>query len=307
MKGGATNPSTAKGSRRCWTFGEEKALAKALKDLLVRGYKADNGFKSGYQNLLEKAMVQAFPGTSIKAEPHINSRIHVWRKNYATISTMLNRSGFGWNDATNMIVVDSEAIWNNFVKTDSNARTMRFKSWPLYKDWVEIFEKDRATGEEVEGFPDVVQQLFNNENLVDTGKGIEEEADFEEVQSMSFSQANTDGSTKTNSKRKRKITDENDDGFINLMSSFCDKMDERLGDISRRIGFEHDVSLSRKVVYEAIGAVCTLGMEDMILVSQLILNNTENMDLFFSLPNDGRVTMVNMMLEGKPNGNEKSV
>ncbi|KAG8380520.1 hypothetical protein BUALT_Bualt06G0024200 [Buddleja alternifolia] len=204
MRGRAFNVSNGKSSRRCWTPEEERVLVNALKELLVRGYKANNGFKSGYQNLLEQAMIQAFPGTNIRAEPHINSCITVWRKNFGTISTMQSRSGFGWNDATNMITVDSEEAWNNYVKTDSNARNMS-----------------------------------NNE--------------FEDVQSMSFSNANEAGSSKRTDKRKRKVVDVNDDRFIDLMSSFCDKTDERLGDISKRTGFEHDASKSRKAVFDALG------------------------------------------------------
>ncbi|KAG8375966.1 hypothetical protein BUALT_Bualt09G0014100 [Buddleja alternifolia] len=178
MRGGVTNESTTKTCRRCWTPEEEKALANAMRDLVVKGYKADNGFKSGYQNLLEQAMMQAFPGTTIRAEPHINSRITVWRKNYGSISTMLSRSGFGFNSTTNMITVNSQEVWDNYIKTDSNARTMRFKSWPLYDDWVEIFGKDRATGEAVEGFADVVQQLLNKNVNNEQGKENEEGGDY---------------------------------------------------------------------------------------------------------------------------------
>ncbi|KAG8382410.1 hypothetical protein BUALT_Bualt05G0074400 [Buddleja alternifolia] len=294
IRGGAANLGNGKSTRRCWTPDEEKVLANALKDLLARGYKADNGFKSGYQMLLEQAMVQAFPETNIRADPHINSRITVWRKNYATISTLQSRSGFGWNDAINRITVESEDAWNNFVKTDSKARNMRYKTWPLYKDWVEIFGKDRATSEGAKGFADVrglkiLQMLFKSNN-----------PQVDECQSMSFSNANHGGSNKSSDKRKRKVVDENDDRFIDPMTSFCDKTNERLGDISRRIGFEHDASLSRKVVYEALGDLgSSLDMEGMILVSHLIVNNTKNMDLFFNLPIDGRKTMVHMILEGK--------
>ncbi|KAG8377702.1 hypothetical protein BUALT_Bualt08G0060300 [Buddleja alternifolia] len=270
MRGGITNGSASKNCRRCWTVEEEKALADAMKDLVIRGYKVDNGFKSGYQNLLEQAMMQAFPSTTLKAEPHINSRITVWRKNYASISTMLTRSGF-----------------------------------------VEIFGKDRATGEGAEGFADVVQQLFNKDANLEQGKDVEDGGDyvpifnnshFDKVESMSVSNANTSGSSKSD-KRKRKLVDENDARFIDLMSSFCDKTDNRLEDISRRIGFEHDASISRKAIFEAIGEVTSLDMESMIMVSQLIVKNTKNMDLFFSLPNNGRKTMVKIILEGKFPGN----
>ncbi|KAG8386517.1 hypothetical protein BUALT_Bualt03G0156700 [Buddleja alternifolia] len=237
---------------------KKRFLANALKDLLVRGYKADNGFKSGYQMLLEQAMIQAFSGTNIRAEPHINSRI----------------------------------------TTDSNARNMRFKMWPLYKDWVEIFGKDRATGEGVESFQDVVQENVNTDQFNQSGKDNEDggfyvpsfnNPQFDDVQSMSFSNANAGGSSsKSGGKRKRKVVDENDDRFMDLMTSFCDKTDERLNNISRRIGFEHDASLSRKAVFEALRDLgSSLDMERMILVSHLIVNNTKNMNLFFSLPNDG--------------------
>ncbi|KAG8380409.1 hypothetical protein BUALT_Bualt06G0012400 [Buddleja alternifolia] len=284
MRGGATKENSGKSSRRAWTVDEEFALANALKDLLVKGWKADNGFKTGYQGLLEHAMIQAFPGTNIRVDPHINSRIHVWRKNYGSISTMLSRSGFGWNDTTHTIVVDSDAVWHNYIKTDNNARMMRYKSWPLYRDWEEIFGNDRATGENAERFADVVQNLLNN-NGVDPVNN------------------NEAGGDKSNSKGKRKLVDETDDCFMNLMTAFCEKTDERLGDISKRIGFEHDASLSRKAVYKALGEVASLDSEDMILVSHLIVNNTKNMDLFFSLPTDGKKTMVRMIVEGKFPGN----
>ncbi|KAG8369071.1 hypothetical protein BUALT_Bualt15G0112100 [Buddleja alternifolia] len=255
VRRGIASGAASKNCKRCWTADEEKALAEAMKDLVVRRYKADNGFKSGYQNLLEQVMMQAFPGTTLKAEPHIDSRITVSRKNYGSISTMLTRSGFGFNSTTNMITVESQEV--------------------------EIFGKDRATGECAEG-------------IVDR---------FDEVQSMSVSNDNTSGSSKSG-KRKRKVVDENDDHFIDLMSSFCEKTDNRLGDISRRIGFEHDASMSRKAVFEALGVVSSLDMEAMIMVSQLIVNNTKNMDLFFNLPNTGRKTMVKMILEGKFLGKE---
>ncbi|KAG8371377.1 hypothetical protein BUALT_Bualt13G0081500 [Buddleja alternifolia] len=325
MRGGIANGSASKNCRRCWTVEEEKALADAMKDLVVRGYKADSGFKSGYQNLLEQAMMQAFPGTTLKAEPHINSRITVWSKNYASISTMLTRSGFGFNSTTNMITVESQEVWDNYIKVMKllngtiviNIRTVMLvicasKRGHCLGDWVEIFGKDRATGEGAEGFADVVQQLFTKDANLEQGKDVEDGGDyvlifnnsrFDEVESMSVSNANTSGNSKSD-KRKRKLVDENDARFINLMSSFCDKTDNRLGDISRRIGFEHDASISRKAIFEAIGEVTSLDMESMIMVSQLIVKNTKNMDLFFNLPNNGRKTMVKMILEGKFPGND---
>ncbi|KAL8462598.1 hypothetical protein ACS0TY_033580 [Phlomoides rotata] len=64
-------------SRRVWTYAKECELMNALNDLVVKGYKCDNGFRSGYLLLLENALVNKFPLCDLKAEPHINSKMHV--------------------------------------------------------------------------------------------------------------------------------------------------------------------------------------------------------------------------------------
>ncbi|KAL8503628.1 hypothetical protein ACS0TY_022384 [Phlomoides rotata] len=46
----------------------------ALKDLVVKENKCDNGFRSGYLFPLENSLVTTFPGCDLKVEPHINSK-----------------------------------------------------------------------------------------------------------------------------------------------------------------------------------------------------------------------------------------
>lgn len=46
-------------------------------------------------------------------------------------------------------------------QVDPPAKVMRFKSWPYYEDWCEIFGKDRATGENSESFVDAVNNVLN--------------------------------------------------------------------------------------------------------------------------------------------------
>ncbi|KAH6799932.1 hypothetical protein C2S52_000396 [Perilla frutescens var. hirtella] len=94
--------------RHIWTFQEEEALINALKDLIVSGWKCENGFRTGYLLCLEKELAKAFPGTDLRAEPHVNSKIHVWKKCYSSLYSMLGRSDFGWNDETKMFTVESE-------------------------------------------------------------------------------------------------------------------------------------------------------------------------------------------------------
>ncbi|KAG8375075.1 hypothetical protein BUALT_Bualt10G0062500 [Buddleja alternifolia] len=242
-------------------------------EVIVRGYKCDNGFRTGYQGILEQAMLQACPGSNIRAEPHISSSLTVWKKNHGSLSQMLSRSGFGWNDSSHALNIQSE-------DTDNDARTMRHKSWPLYKDWCEIFGKDRATGENGEAFA----EELNNADL---------------AQSMSECCGGSSASQKSKSSRKRKTTDDDYDSFMPTLAAFCDKFDARLADISKRIGFEHGALKSRKTIFEALGSITWLDMEQKIYVSNILVENTKNMDLFFSLPNDAGAAMVRMMLEGR--------
>ncbi|KAG8371437.1 hypothetical protein BUALT_Bualt13G0087500 [Buddleja alternifolia] len=256
MRNGTSKERSTK-SRRTWSIAEENALATAMKDLITGGWKCDNGFRTGYQGFLERAMLQAFPGTTIRADPHINSKIHVWKKNHASIATMLSRSGFGWNDASSTLDVESGEVWDNYVKINNWARTMRHKSWPLYKDWCQIFGKDRATGENAEAFADVVQDLLHKDHGKEDAGGdyvpIFHPIGNEEGDSpTSICRGASTVSGKSKASKKRKSMDDDDNEFMDIMRSYCDKMDSKLGDISRRIGFEHDASNYRKQLFETL-------------------------------------------------------
>lgn len=112
MSQNSTQTKSRKGStRRSWMPEEELCLINALKDLVAGGWKTDNGFKMGFLNALEAA----FPGTDLQGEPHIHSKIHVWKKHYGLLSTMLDRSGFGWNDSSKTIDVSDDQVWQQYV------------------------------------------------------------------------------------------------------------------------------------------------------------------------------------------------
>ncbi|KAL0292200.1 UNVERIFIED_CONTAM: hypothetical protein Sangu_3256000 [Sesamum angustifolium] len=117
-----------------------------FKEIVRTGWKSDNGFRTGYLGVLEQLLNKACPNSGLKAEPHISSKIHVWKKTYGCINDMMGRSGFGWCQTTNTIDVKDD-VFDNFAKIDSFAKTLRYKSFPYYAQWCEVFGKDRATGE----------------------------------------------------------------------------------------------------------------------------------------------------------------
>ncbi|KAL8543422.1 hypothetical protein ACS0TY_004094 [Phlomoides rotata] len=95
----------------------------ALKDLVWRGHKCDNGFRSGYLTILENHLVGKFPGTDLKEEPHINSKIHVWKRQYVCLKSMLGISGVGLNSTTYHVEALHE-VWESQIKVDPFTKSL---------------------------------------------------------------------------------------------------------------------------------------------------------------------------------------
>ncbi|KAG8374059.1 hypothetical protein BUALT_Bualt11G0091500 [Buddleja alternifolia] len=98
-------------SRRMWTRSEEDALIQALKKILTSGWKADNGFRVGYLNVLQDKIMKVFPTTDLRAQPHISSKMDAWKKQYNMLYVIVGASGVGQNSTTKMIETDSDKQW----------------------------------------------------------------------------------------------------------------------------------------------------------------------------------------------------
>ncbi|KAL8492843.1 hypothetical protein ACS0TY_024151 [Phlomoides rotata] len=139
--------------RRSWSKTEEDALILCLTNVVLEGWKSENGFKAGFQRELEKGIRKIIPATDIVANLHINSKIHIWKKEYGALSDLLSKSGIGWNSTTSMLEVEDEGVWESC------------------KRWIEIFGKDRATGENDVDPIDIINELYRDglDNEGDTG------------------------------------------------------------------------------------------------------------------------------------------
>ncbi|KAL8511729.1 hypothetical protein ACS0TY_018237 [Phlomoides rotata] len=90
--------------RRGWSIREELVLSEAMKKFIRERWKSENGFKSGYLNLLGTYMKQVI----LKPEPHINSRITVWNKNYHILFEIMKNTGVGLDSTTKMVEATKE-------------------------------------------------------------------------------------------------------------------------------------------------------------------------------------------------------
>ncbi|KAL9434650.1 hypothetical protein AB3S75_029323 [Citrus x aurantiifolia] len=113
MESGGPSHTTGNktGSRRAWTKDEEEAMLNILDVVVANGGRADNGtFKSGSYKYIENELEKLLLGSGLKAYPHIDFKIRIWKKSYGVIFDMLNTSGFGWNEVRKCVVVDSDEV-----------------------------------------------------------------------------------------------------------------------------------------------------------------------------------------------------
>ncbi|KAF7153494.1 hypothetical protein RHSIM_Rhsim01G0203500 [Rhododendron simsii] len=138
-----------KQSRRLWTPKEEEALLACMLDTVIEKemWKAHNGFKSGFYVEIEKGLQKLLPGTTLKAQPNIESKVKYWKEKYGQIADMIRLRGFAWNHETNSIEVDSEDVWKEYEKFNPKVKGMNGKAFPMYESWQILFGIDRATGD----------------------------------------------------------------------------------------------------------------------------------------------------------------
>ncbi|KAG8371301.1 hypothetical protein BUALT_Bualt13G0073500 [Buddleja alternifolia] len=251
-------------SRRSWTRPEEEVLLTTLKEIVAAEWKSDNGFRTGYLRELEQAMIKTFPGTNLRAQSHINSKIHTWKKQYGSLFMMMDKSGVGWNETTRMIETTDEA-WERVVRNDPSTRLMRYKSWPFYREWCDVFGKDRATGEGAEDIAEALGGLMNDENQEEDLMG--EEANQQE----------NAGETETTS--------------VNENAAAVHK--------KKGLSLEYDISLKQGEVFKIVENLEGLNEDEKLIASQMLVKNSDDLMLFFSLPPERKIKYVRMKLDGR--------
>lgn len=153
-----------KRDRRQWSNEEDEAFLDILIEAVNQGQRCDNGqFKAHTLKTAETKIEQKFPGCGIKVKPHIESAMKRLRTLYGIFYDMQNQSGFGWDDEKKMIKVDSDNVWNEYIKSHPNATSYRNTSIPLFDKLALAFGKDRATGKGAVTPADVVEELDKEE------------------------------------------------------------------------------------------------------------------------------------------------
>ncbi|KAL8480114.1 hypothetical protein ACS0TY_026880 [Phlomoides rotata] len=263
----------------------EQVLSDAMKRIVNEGWKTENGFRIGYLNLL-----------------HTYVKITVWKKNYHSIFEILKHTGVGLDSTTYMVDATDEQ-WDAFMKRDPNARHMRHKYWPLYADWCEIFGQSRATKGSDQSHLNARMPPPGSSAPTDQGEGsfrvnAENVGESETLVGDSHTGEDEQETGKTaSSGRKRKLSSTSDP-FVDIVHNFCNTASDRLGEIAQRIGHDQDMSTTRKTIYSSVSKMDTLTLQEKLRATALIARHAEDIDVFFSLPDEDRKEWILMLLNG---------
>lgn len=70
----------------------------------------------------------------------LKNRHKVLRNLYRAVEKLLDHEGFSWDDYLQMVVADNK-VWDDYIKVHPDARSLRIKTIPYYKDLCVIYKK----------------------------------------------------------------------------------------------------------------------------------------------------------------------
>ncbi|KAL1534751.1 hypothetical protein AAHA92_30891 [Salvia divinorum] len=297
-------------SRRMWSIREEEILVASLLELVARGWKSDNGFRSGYLGKIEDSIRKKFPNSDIKGTPHVVSKISSWKKNYSSLRGILVRSGVGFNVHGDYKIDIDDDQWAQVVQADNNAKFMRNKSWPFWEDWKCIFGKDRATGggaEPVEkATAEVRAQLAGGSqcNQKDYHPSFEDFLGDElpnltpesEHQNSSSGHNDQPESTTKSGTLKRKLNP-SDTSLMEFLGNLHAETNSRLDVISSRIGYEFDLGKARQEVFDKLGGVDELTLDQRYDLCDILGDKPQRLEVFMGMPANARLGYVLRLIQ----------
>ncbi|KAL8480012.1 hypothetical protein ACS0TY_026809 [Phlomoides rotata] len=288
--------------RRSWSKIEEDALILCLTNAVLDGWKSENGFKAGFQRELEKSMRKIIPTTDLVANPHINSKIHVWKKEYGVVSDLLSKSGISWNSTSSMLEIEDEGVWDSCKRADPHVKGLRYKTWPYYPQWIEVFGKDKATGENDVDPIDLINELYRTgmDQEGDTGDNVPLTPEYMNEMEDYVADKPVDLTPRafTNVK-KRKSTDSDITMLVDSLGDFMRFSKSAMTNLcngTEKGSMSFNDSKQLNVIMKGIVG---LKLSDKLKVCDELVQNSKHLEFFLTLPLEEQDEYVWMLLDGR--------
>ncbi|XP_030959168.1 uncharacterized protein LOC115981123 [Quercus lobata] len=130
-----------------WTEEMDRCLGKILVEQVNKGHKIDKILQREAYDAAVLALNERF-GPDLTKE-HIRNRLRTWRKQYLILKELLSHSGFKW-DAMQKMIIASDSVWDDYVKTHPDARIFRNRFIQNYDQLFIIFGDSHEAAEPVD-------------------------------------------------------------------------------------------------------------------------------------------------------------
>ncbi|KAL1564276.1 hypothetical protein AAHA92_06641 [Salvia divinorum] len=182
---------------------------------------------------------------------------------------------------------------------------MRNKSWPLWEDWKCIFGKDRVTGcgaEDVEIATSQVRTRLAGGSQVNDNDYRPSFEDFlgnelpnltPDIDHQNSSSAHSDQpeSTTKSGSLKRKLKP-SDSALMEFLGNLHAETNSRLDVISSRIGYEFDMGKARQEVFDKLGNVDGLTLDQRYELCDILGDKPHRLEVFLGMPSSAKLGYV---------------
>ncbi|KAL8532105.1 hypothetical protein ACS0TY_008644 [Phlomoides rotata] len=206
-----------------------------------------------------------------------------------------------------MIEVADEEVWDSSRQADPYLKSVRFKSWPYYPQWLDIFGKDRATGESAVDQIDLFQELMHVDldQAGETGdKYVPRTTDLlNEVDDNSICKPSDDGKRSSSKGKKRKSGDADLSTLVDSLGEFMkfskEAMIREAVNITKPEAQQDSGSNNVQLkLIESLKGLNGLKVSDKLKVCEEMVQNPLRLDLFLSLPPDEQEEYIWILLDG---------
>ncbi|OMO82579.1 hypothetical protein COLO4_22924 [Corchorus olitorius] len=319
------------GTKHVWTPAKDAVLLQLLLAMSVDlEWKCDNGtYMPGYLVELETRMKDKIPGCDVKGQPHIASRVKLWKRQYVELCEIQGDkgSGLGWNSSDKCVMCDDAG--------HPNAKGLKGKRFRYLDEWGHIFGKDRATREHAEGpgeagLDDIAEDAglglaedgegethyYKAPEEPDTPMEQEDEEDDEagestqplptqaqpaRTQTQHSQPSMIHSSEGRRQRRRRSFTDQVGDGgeadsSVTNIETMLEGASQRIGQLANCFQFLANQHQARLMVFPEIQKLEGLSTEQQLKAGDILSNDLGMLQYFMTLPDDYKRAYIAMLL-----------
>ncbi|KAF9600521.1 hypothetical protein IFM89_009970 [Coptis chinensis] len=130
--------------RTVWTPPMDKNFMKLMVAQVHDGQYLDGQFsKHAWKHIVQQFKAKFGPNYDLEI---LKNHYRALKKNHSAIRTLIDQSGFGWDNDREMVYADDDQVWDDYVKAHPDFGIWRTKSITGYEDLCIIFGDGGASG-----------------------------------------------------------------------------------------------------------------------------------------------------------------